>query len=495
MQASLTARRDPAGSAGPGAPAEPAAAGSLRPLLVLLLLGAALRAALWWWFSTVPIYIDDERDYDAIATNLVRHGEFALSPGRPTSIRPPLYPAFVAGTYTLFGVGNYQAVRLAQAVLSLLTTLMLYWLGREALSPRGGLWVAGLYCFYPSMLGMNNMLLTEVLFTFFLVAACLAVVLYYRRASVGWLALAGVLLGLAALTRSVVWLTPPLLAAFVLLTGRGPDAGSSIGLGKRLLAASAMLLTFSLTLAPWTIRNTLLQKTFITVDTMGGRNLMMGNYEHTPLYRAWDAVTIEGEQSWIQVLLRAHPELQDAERTTQGQIDKLAMKQGVAFIRENPGLTARRDLVKFLDFWGLERELISRAAAGAFGPLPRGATAALALLILGSYAALLFLGVYGAFLAPPADRRVHWFLLAVLAFVTAVHTLVFGHSRYHLPLMPLVLLYAASAILSWRSIWQRRRSLAFVAATAVCAGLVLGWGWSAVARDWQRALEAARGLT
>ena len=40
----------------------------------------------------------------------------------------------------------------------------------------------------------------------------------------------------------------------------------------------------------------------------------------------------------------------------------------------------------------------------------------------------------------------HLFLVSVIVFVCGVHTVVFGHERYHLPLMPFILLYAAAAI-------------------------------------------------
>src|SRR5205823_4643563 len=138
----------------------------------------------------------------------------------------------------------------------------------------------------------------------------------------------GILLGLAALSRSVVWLSPPFLALFVLLTWKAPWR-------YRLLAPVILVGSFAMTLAPWAIRNSRLQGTFVAVDVMGGRNFMMGNYSQTPLYRSWDAISLGGEKSWHHEVARSYP---PEERATQGQVDRLALRQGLKFAREHPWL-------------------------------------------------------------------------------------------------------------------------------------------------------------
>ena len=87
----------------------------LAILLLILVIGAGLRFGLWTLFEGQSLHIEDEQDYNRLACNLVEYGEFAFEPGQPTSIRPPLDPAVVAGIYRLFGLENYQAVRLMQA--------------------------------------------------------------------------------------------------------------------------------------------------------------------------------------------------------------------------------------------------------------------------------------------------------------------------------------------------------------------------------------------
>src|SRR5262249_4687471 len=150
-----------------------------------------------------------------------------------------------------------------------------------------------------------------------------------RDSLLAW-TMSGVALGLAALTRSVVWLFPPVLAIFILAVG-GP-----ISFQRRVAAGILFFGGFAVTLAPRRVLNSLLQKTFVGVDVMGGRNVMMGNYEFTPLYRAWDAISKEGEEAWYRVL---EPKRIAADANTQGKIDKVAMQYALQYMSAHPAQT------------------------------------------------------------------------------------------------------------------------------------------------------------
>ncbi len=432
----------------------------------VLLVGLIVRLLLLWRFADVGLAIHDERDYDQIAVSLATRGEYGFAPGQLTSIRPPLYPAFLASIYRVAGVQNYQAVRGVQIVLSLLTTVLVYLLARRLYDQRIAMAAAALHCLYPSLVGATNLVLTESLFTFLLVGFLLLIERSMATQSRSALAGAGVVLGLAALTRSVVWLFPPFAVLLIIAFNR------QLSWPRRLASALPLVLGFALTLAPWTIRNTRLQETFTTVDVMGGRNVMMGNYEHTPWYRPWAAIEISGDEAWHSVLSRHQGGLAGK---TQGQIDKLAMKYALAYMVEHPGQTLARSSAKLLHFWQLERELVAGAKQGIWGPFDRLAVLALAAVIVGVYAATMLLGIFGAVLAPPRNWQMHVFLLVLIAFVTALHCVAFGHSRYHLPLMPIVIIYAAAAGMQWRSLLAQWRSWKFALATLLAGGLAASW--------------------
>src|SRR5262249_17857397 len=154
------------------------------------------------------LQIGDERQYAQIGANLVQGHEFALEPGRPTSMRPPLYPLFLAGVWSLTGYESLQAVRAAQVLLGLLTTCGVYVLALRLFDRPTALTAAAITCFYPSFLFAGMLLLTEVLFTLLLILFVIQYDSLVRRPRLATAVSTGATLGLAALTRSVLWPFP-----------------------------------------------------------------------------------------------------------------------------------------------------------------------------------------------------------------------------------------------------------------------------------------------
>ena len=117
-------------------------------------------------------------------------------PGQPTSIRPPLYPALVAAIFAVAGESNYQAVRLVQFVLALLTTALVYRLGCRIFTPAVGRYAAAATWLYPSIVFFNFTILTETLYIFLLLAFVLAAVRLIAAPTPGTAVWCGVALGL-----------------------------------------------------------------------------------------------------------------------------------------------------------------------------------------------------------------------------------------------------------------------------------------------------------
>jgi hypothetical protein len=99
---------------------------------------------------------------------------------------------------------------------------------------------------------------------------------------------------------------------------------------------------------------------------------------------------------------------------------------------------------------------------------------------------MMMLACLGLSLAPPANRGAHLFLILVVMFISGIHTVVFGHERYHLPLVPLLLLYAAVGVGAHS--WQRLREGMRTATPPLlaCIGLLAIWGYEVFITDVQQ---------
>jgi 4-amino-4-deoxy-L-arabinose transferase-like glycosyltransferase len=136
-----------------------------------LLAGLALRLFFLVYF---PAVTDDSRIYADLATNWVQHGIYGQTQGGqpekpilPTDTRLPGYPAFLAGIFWLFGVGNVRAVLLTQTLLDLATCLIIADLTRRTVSDRAARIAFVLAAMCPFLANYAAAELTETLEIFF----------------------------------------------------------------------------------------------------------------------------------------------------------------------------------------------------------------------------------------------------------------------------------------------------------------------------------------
>jgi len=107
-------------------------------LFFLLATMAALALRLFFVFR-FPHLAGDTWIYGDIAKNWLNHGVFGLLDNgvvRPTLIRLPGYPAFLAAIFAVFGQEHYRAVMIAQALIDTNTCLVIAALALELISSR-----------------------------------------------------------------------------------------------------------------------------------------------------------------------------------------------------------------------------------------------------------------------------------------------------------------------------------------------------------------------
>ena len=74
-------------------------------------------------------------------------------------------------------------------------------------------------------------------------------------------------------------------------------------------------------------------------------------------------------------------------------------------------------------------------------------------------------------------KSVDWLIILIIFYFTAIHAIVFGHSRYHLPLIPLLCIYAAFFWCYFRKIWLEYREHFWRVFVPICMIFGCFWGY------------------
>ena len=219
-----------------------------------LLAGLALRL---WFVAHAPRVSDDGLMYGDIAVNWLRHGVYGLTRGatvRPTLIRLPGYPAFLAACFAVFGAGNFRAVMLAHVAVDLVTCGVIAGMAGRLFGRRAGLVALWLATLCPFTANYTATALTETLSVF-----CVALALYgltrWRMAGLRldrWVWVIGIGLAYAVLLRPEQGL---LAAAVVPAMGWMAWAVGRDSLLRRFAPVALTALVSVAPLAPWAARN------------------------------------------------------------------------------------------------------------------------------------------------------------------------------------------------------------------------------------------------
>lgn len=217
-----------------------AIAGIVLLAFVLRVVARAAGGAAGFWANSYYLFF-------TLAKQLASGHGYAFPNFPPTAFRVPFYPIFLA--VVTQGRENFWALLIAQALVSAGTVACVAWLARMWFGRPVALVAAGITAVYPYYLWHDTALQETGLFTFLASLAMALVVLAQRRRGVIVALLAGLVLGLAILTRAT--LMP--FALFAVLWLLLPDAAGSV-LRRRVLTTLFCLAALGATLSPWLIR-------------------------------------------------------------------------------------------------------------------------------------------------------------------------------------------------------------------------------------------------
>jgi 4-amino-4-deoxy-L-arabinose transferase-like glycosyltransferase len=383
--------------------------------------------------------------------------------------------------YALFqrlGTPGVRSAQLANVVAGTALVLLLHLLGARLFGRRVGLVAATIAAFYPDFVLYSVSLWAESLY---LALATGGLLLLFSSGAVGDLrgrtlaALAGVAMGLAALTREVG----------VVLVALAPAPWM---LGRGAAGTASFVVAFAATIAPWTIALNRGDEGFALITRTSYLNLFLGNassedegtegmrvakrpgivFRRQREYAAFGESIAEREARAKELALQAI-----AERMPAWPIEKIA--ETIPALLTPNSLPAAR-LLGRPDGEGFAERWSYRLSTGDDHVL----RTAVGWLTIGSWCVLALAGAAGWALAGggPGVRVLGAFvLLHVLPVIVT-----FGCSRFRLPIVPVLMLGAALLAVRgaecWRACSGRRRGLV-IAATAGMA-LVVGSMWETV---------------
>jgi 4-amino-4-deoxy-L-arabinose transferase-like glycosyltransferase len=427
--------------------------------VALVALSLVLRIA---YVDATPDYVvrHDARDYDVHAISIAEGQGFSktIAYDRPTAFRPPGYPYFLGGVYKVFNVeraanaDRWRVARIAQAFVGAAIVALVGVLAAQLWGSIVALVAMALTAIYVPLITVAGAIMSEPLYDVFMLAS-LAAAIAHRRSPhrYRWALLAGVLAGLATLTRAqaMILLIPLAIAVW---DARPWRSRAAIGPPLVLLVAAA------LTIAPWTIRNARELHAFVPVSTQLG-SALAGTYNDaargdTQNPAAWQGLKHVPDYAYLFRRVRDIPE---------ATLEKDLRAASLRYIRAHPTYVAKVgwwNTRRMLDLAGQRR---SRATAATITIDHTWADRGVLCFWIVSAMAL------AAALAGAA-RRTPWFVWAfpVLMFLGVVF-LVVETPRYRTPIDPFLVLLAAAGVVAaarW-AVALRRRSAATPAGTAV----------------------------
>ncbi len=402
--------------------------------------------------SFVDFDLTSVKDYDPIL-------------GIPTSFRAPLYPAFLAIVYFFSGTGfsRFFAARLAQAFfLGAPLAPLTYWVAKRLFPvlqegerlrvrreqvARLSAWIVAAYpmlLVYPLGLGTENPFFVLLLASFLFLLSTI------EKPTTKNFILSGLFLGLTALTRSVILPFAGLAILWVWFSL------------KQKRGAILLAVAFSLTIAPWIVRNSLLHHKLTGIETSMGYNLYLGYHP-------------QGNGSFV-----FGPSLDLLTILDDAQRDKVGTQKAIEFIKAQPERFIPLAVNRLGFFFGLEKRVLMYFYGNdllGYIPYPLLLTISAILLLpfifISTFAAL---GLSFLYWKPE-----HILLVLLLIGYIAPHVFILSEDRFHLALVPYIAILASQVWLNGlaplRVHWYESTAGKYVVIFAICAALLLSVNW------------------
>jgi 4-amino-4-deoxy-L-arabinose transferase-like glycosyltransferase/predicted negative regulator of RcsB-dependent stress response len=425
---------------------------------LLIVVGIALALRLVFWYlnrklnPTFEFPVMDSLYHHEWAEDLLAGG----TRGTDAFFRGPFYPYFLSVLYKLSGSSIAFAV-LIQHVIGSLTAGLIYLTARELFSRTVAL-VAGLTtALYWVLVYMEGDLLIVTTFIFLNTLSMLLLLQGIKRQSWIRLALGGLALGVAAITRpSILIFFPAIPVALYLVRG---------GKARAWIRQTVIVgVACAIPILPVMIRNYVVAHAIVPVGASGGVNFYIGN---NPASDGSTAIVPGTRADWWGGYedAIAIAERDAGRKLTLAEVSDYYFDRGFEYIRENPGEAWRLMGRKFMMFWGAGERANDKyiyffwhLAGMKYLPLP-------------GFWLIAPLAILGGFLLWRRRAELSMFYLFVGLYSLGV-IVFFVNARFRLPVVPVLTLFSAySCVYLVRAF--RHRSFDLVRALLILAAATL----------------------
>jgi hypothetical protein len=338
------------------------------------------------------------------------------------SFFPPFYPAFLALLKLVFAGGEPRvlgawvpAMQAVQAAFSALTAVAARRLGARVLRPGRDWWAGYAVAFWPPLVIYSASAYSTTFEALGVTLILIKLVDAGRSRRLSDAAGAGALYG------ALAYALPAFLGTLLFV----PAGLRALGVrwGRALVLTGTALAVALLVVSPWTVRNALIHHRLVPVATNLGFNYLGGQNPyarpHTNVLCGFDDIR------WRVIDRTALATMNEVD------FDNSLLRQGLAFARDEPVVTVRRSVGRFVAYWW-----------GTPAILRYNPDQGLANLILMTCVLPLF--VVGLFRGRRTARGAFGLLIAVFVWQSLFYMNFAVRGRYVLPIHPLILIVAVA---------------------------------------------------
>jgi 4-amino-4-deoxy-L-arabinose transferase-like glycosyltransferase len=405
-------------------------------MALTLRIGAAALVELRVQESGTKFLIEgDANGYWHLGEAIANGDDYSIHQPPRRVLRVPGFPLLLAGSIRLFG-DSIWAARVVLAVIGAACCWFTYRLGHRLMNRQVGIIAALIVAIHPFHVGMSTLILSETLFTFWMLTSLLALAgligaheeaetdvdqdsglsespaRQHTFSVIVRAVLTGLLIACAVLIRPgfILWLVPAVVAILWFVKS---------GILVRILCAVTLVAAFGLTMLPWAIRNHNVTGHWVVTSLWSGPSLYDGLHpgaDGTSDMSFFDEENVMADMSEYE--MNAHYQ-----------------QRAVAFARSHPGRTI---------------ELAMRKAARFLQPAPSTPPSTWAIWVICSLSYIAFVGLCLTGISTH-HMNIRFLLVCVGPFLLflGVHMVFVGSLRYRLPTEFPLAIVAAAGLRTW----------------------------------------------